>query len=271
MNKSRVVSTAVIGFFVFIFLMLIASGSFITIDAGHKGVLFHKFGNGLNKEKVYGQGFHVIAPWNTMYKYEVRIQEIFETMDVLDSDGLSIHIDLSVRYSLEPGKIGYLHDDIGEDFQRTIIIPEIRSSTRSAIGQYAAEELYSSKRDAIQSEITSQMEAALKKKYILLDNVLIRNIELPVTLREAIERKLEQEQASLEYEYRLEREEKEKQRKKIEAEGIEQYQTIVARSLSDKLLKWQGIEATKELATSTNSKTIVVGGGDGLPLILGGN
>jgi len=269
MNKSRVISTAAVVFFVFMILVFISSGAFITIDPGERGVLFRKFGGGLDKETVYDQGFHVIAPWNTMHVYDVRIKEKFEKMDVLASNGLSIHIDLSVRYKLVPDKIGYMHNDIGKDFSNTIIIPEVRSATRKAVGQYTPEELYSSKRESIQTEIFSSLEKSLQQKYLILDVVLIRAIELPATIKTAIETKLKQEQESQEYEFRLEKESKEKERKKIEAEGIEQYQNIVSRSLSDRLLQWQGIEATKELANSTNAKIVVVGGGkNGLPLIL---
>jgi prohibitin 1 len=272
MNKSRVISTAAIAFFVFMILVFISSGAFITIDSGQKGVLFHKFGDGLNKEKVYDQGFHVIAPWNTMFVYNVRIQEQFEQMDVLASNGLAIHIDLSVRYKVVPEKIGYLHDDIGKEYIPTILIPEVRSATRQAIGRYTPEEIYSTKREAIQAEIISGLDTNLQAKYIVLDAVLIRSIELPDKIKQAIERKLEQEQQSQEYEFRLAKEQKEKERKEIEAQGIKQYQQIVSQSLSEQLLKWQGIEATKELANSPNTKVIVVGSGDsGLPLILGGN
>lgn len=269
MNKSRVISTAAVVFFVFMILVFISSGAFITIEPGERGVLFRKFGGGLDKEHVYDQGFHVIAPWNTMHVYDVRIKEQFEKMDVLASNGLSIHIDLSVRYKLVADKVGYMHNDIGKDYSNTIIIPEVRSATRKAVGQYTPEELYSSKRESIQTEIFTSLEQSLQQKYLVLDVVLIRSIELPATIKTAIETKLKQEQESQEYEFRLAKESKEKDRKKIEAEGIEQYQNIVSRSLSDRLLQWQGIEATKELANSTNAKIVVIGGGkNGLPLIL---
>lgn len=271
MNRSKVVSTAALVFIAFMVLIFVSSGAFITIDAGQKGVLFHKFGQGLDKEKVYQQGFHVIAPWNTMHKYNVRIQEGHEEMDVLASNGLSIYVDLSYRFRLIQDKVGYLHDEIGTKYKEIIIIPEIRSSTRQAIGRYKPEELYSSKRDAIQTEIFESTKQALDNKYLVLDAILIRSVKLPETIKTAIESKLKQEQESQEYAFRIEKEQKEAERKRIEAEGIKEYQNIVSQSLSHSLLKWQGIEATKELANSPNSKVIVVGGNDGLPLILGGN
>lgn len=271
MNKSRVISTAAMVFIGFMLLMLISSGAFKTINSGEKGVVFYKFGDGLDVENVFEQGFHIIAPWNTMHIYNVRKQELTETMDVLANNGLNIRIDLTLRYKPIENKVGYLHNEIGQSYVNTIIIPEIRSSTREVMGNFAPEELYSKKREEVQSQILSRTKEVLIKNFIELDAVLIREIILPEKIKVAIERKLEQEQQSQEYEFRIVKETKEAERKRIEAEGIKQYQNIVSQSLSDRLLKWQGIEATKELANSQNTKVIVVGGGDGgLPLILGG-
>ncbi len=272
MNKSRVISTAALVFAGFLLLVFISSGSFITIQSGEKGVLFYKFGDGLDTENIYGQGFHVIAPWNTMYRYNVRKQELTEEMDVLANNGLSIHIDLTLRYKPIDERIGNLHNQVGQNYENIIIIPEIRSSTREVIGNYSPEDLYSSKREAVQKDIFERTRDVLINNYIELDAVLIRSVQLPDKIKAAVERKLEQEQQSKEYDFRITKETKEAERKKIEAEGIKQYQNIVSQSLSDRLLQWQGIEATKELANSPNAKIVVVGnsGSGGLPLILGG-
>ncbi len=273
MERSRFVPTAVIIFIGVIILFALGSGSFKTIDAGEKGVIFRKFGGGVDTENVFSQGFHIIAPWNTLVAYSVRIKEVdLSGIEVLANNGLSIQIDLTLRYSLKGDKVALLHDRIGQNFQNSIVIPEIRSATREVIGKYSPEELYSAKREIIQKEISAKTETALRDKYIVLDAVRIRNVALPSTIRTAIESKLRQEQESLEYDFRIEKERKEAERRKIEAEGIKEYQNIVSQSLSERLLKWQGIEATKELANSENAKVVVVGSGDnGLPLILGGN
>lgn len=273
MNKSKVVSTAVIVFIGFIVLLTLGSGAFKTIEAGEKGVIFRKFGGGVDTSSVFGQGFHVIAPWNTLVPYSVRVKEIdLKGMEVLANNGLSINLDLTLRYNLLPEKVGVLHDLIGTNYENSIVIPEIRSATREVIGKYAPEELYSGKREGIQMEIASRTRDALAEKYINLDAVRIRNVALPQTIRTAIESKLRAEQESQEYDFRIEKERKEAERKKIEAEGIKEYQNIVSQSLSEQLLRWQGIEATKELSNSQNAKVVIVGSGkDGLPLILGGN
>jgi regulator of protease activity HflC (stomatin/prohibitin superfamily) len=268
MNKQRVITTAAIGFFGFILILLLSSGSFITIHAGQGGILFRTFGKGLVMDKQWGQGFHIVAPWNKMLVYDLRIQERQEEMEVLASNGLEIKIDLSLRYKPVANKIAYLHDQIGTRYPDKIIIPEIRSATRKVIGKYTPEELYSKQRDKIQDEIFSETAQNLTDKYVTLDAILIRSVILPSSIQDAIQRKLEQEQSSAEYEFRLEKESKEAQRKRIEAQGIKDFQDIVAQGISDKLLKWKGIEATQELAKSTNTKIVIVGGADGLPLIL---
>ncbi len=271
MNQAKWITTAIIAFVVLIVILIFSNATFLTIPPGHKGVLFRPFGGGLDKERIYDQGFHVIAPWNTMYVYDVRIQEAFETMEVLSRNGLNIKVDLSYRYQPMPDKIGYLHDEIGPDYHRRIVIPEIRSATREVIGKYLPEELYSTKREAIQDEIFERTQKAVAEKYIILDAVLIREVTLPESLQEAIERKLREEQAALEYEYRLERERKEAERKIIEAKAKAEANRILNASLTENILKDKGIEATLELANSPNAKIVVVGGSDGLPLILNNN
>lgn len=258
-----------LGFLALMFFVILTNTTFLTIDAGEHGVLFKRFGGGLDKEKIYGQGFHVVAPWNRMYIYDTRIQENFEKMEVLSRNGLNIEVELSYRYKPVVDRIGHLHNNIGEFYNDRILMPEIRSATREVIGKYLPEELYSVKREAIQDEIFTQTRDAVLEKDIVLDAVLIRGVVLPQTLQAAIERKLKEEQSSLEYEYRLEKERKEAERKIIEAKAKADANKILSASLTDKILQDKGIEATLELAKSPNSKVVVVGSGDGgLPLIL---
>lgn len=269
MNQKSLTRYLIIGFGVLLLFVVLTNTTFLTIDPGQKGVLFKRFGGGLDKEKVYDQGFHIILPWNKMYIYDVRINESFEKMEVLAKNGLTIGTELSYRYKPMDEKIGYLHDEIGASYLERIIKPEIRSSTREVIGKYLPEELYSTKREAIQDEIFTQTMTAIGEKYLILDAVLIREVTLPTTLQTAIERKLKEEQESLEYEYRLEKQRKESERMIIEANAKAQSNRILSASLSDNILRDKGIDATIELAKSENSKVVIVGGGsDGLPLIL---
>jgi regulator of protease activity HflC (stomatin/prohibitin superfamily) len=254
-----------------IFVVLFGSSMFKTIDPGESGILFKKFAGGLDKETIYGQGFHIIAPWNTLYIYDIKIHETFEKMEVLSKNGLSIKIDLSFRYMPIKEKIGYLHDEIGRNYLERIIKPEIRSVTREVIGNYLPEELYSTKREAIEDEIEALTREKVEAKYLTLDAILIRDVTLPLTLRNGIEKKLVQEQESLEYEFKIDKARKEAERKEIEANGIAKFQKIVNQTITPQLLKWKGVEATLEIAKSNNAKVIVIGNGDGdLPIILGG-
>jgi len=269
MKQNKLFTFGIMAMIGLIILLALSSSIFLTIKAGEKGVLFERFGGGVDKETAYGQGFHVIAPWNNMFIYDVRTNEGLEKMQVLSKNGLQINVELSYRYAPDAGKVGYLHDEIGPNYLNRIIVPEIRSATREVIGKYLPEELYSSKREAIQDEIYQRTKEAITKKHLMLDAILIREVELPETLKAAIERKLKEEQSSLEYEFRLERERKEAERKVIEAQAKADANKILNASLTDKILQDKGIEATLELAKTPNSKVVIIGGGDGgLPLIL---
>ena len=271
MENQGLPKTMVLAIIGLIFVVLFGSSMFVTIEPGENGVLFKKFGGGLDKEMVYGQGFHVIAPWNTMHVYDVRLKDTFEKMEVLSKNGLSIKIDLSFRYQPVADSIGFLHDGIGKNFLESIIKPEIRSVTREVIGNYLPEELYSTKREAIEDEIFELTRENIEAKYIRLDAILIRDVTLPLTLQTAIEQKLKQEQESLEYEFKIDKARKEAERKEIEARGISEFQKIITRTITPQLLKWKGIEATQEIAKSPNAKVVVIGNGEGdLPIILGG-
>ena len=261
--------TALIVGGVIVFLLIGIFKMSITINAGEAGVLFKTFGGGVDTEKTYGEGFHVIAPWNKMIRYEVRQNELLEQMAVLSANGLEITVDLSAWYHPEQANLPKLHQEKGQYYLNRLVKPAVRSATRSVVGRYTPEQIYSSKRDAIQKEIYEETKMILVPQYIQLNEVLVRDITLPTTIKTAIENKLKQEQESLEYEFRLQRELKEAERIRIEAEGKAAANRILNASLSSNILKEKGIAATLELAKSPNSKVVVVGNSDRLPLILG--
>jgi len=254
-----------------IILVVILAKSAVTIDSGEAGVLFKTFGEGVvTDEPPMGEGFHIVAPWNKVYVYEVRQQELFEKMKVLSSNGLEILIDASAWYQPVYNDLGNLHQTLGQNYLERVIMPSIRSAARSVVGRYTPEQLYSSKRDAIQIEIFQETKKILDKQYVQLNEVLVRDVTLPIPIKEAIERKLKQEQESLEYEFRLVTAAKEAEKVIIEAEGKAESNRILSASLTDKILQDKGIDATMKLADSPNSKVIVIGSGDsGLPIILG--
>ncbi|WP_298535217.1 prohibitin family protein [uncultured Algibacter sp.] len=254
-----------------IVLVIILTKSAVTIGSGEAGVLFKTFGEGVVvDEPPMAEGFHIVAPWNKVYVYEVRQQELFEKMKVLSSNGLEIQIDASAWYEPVYSDLGNLHQSLGQNYLQRVIQPAIRSAARSVVGRYTPEQLYSSKRDAIQDEIFAETKKILDKQYVQLNEVLVRDVTLPNTIKEAIERKLRQEQESLEYEFRLVTASKEAEKQRIEAQGKADANKILSASLTDKILQDKGIEATMKLSESSNSKVIVIGSGDsGLPIILG--
>ncbi len=268
-NPTQLRRLIVAGAIVFI-LIIILFKSAVTVSAGQAGVLYKRFGGGVDTEQTFGEGFHIIAPWNKLYIYEVRQKEVLETMKVLSSNGLDIELEASAWYKPDYAKLAVLHQDIGESYLERIVQPTMRSAARSVIGRYTPEQIYSSKRDAIQEEIFAETKTVLAEKNIILDRVLVRDVTLPATIKTAIERKLKQEQEALEYEFRLQKASKEAERIRIEAQGKADANKILNASLTPNILREKGIEATLKLAKSNNSKVVVVGSGkDGLPLILG--
>jgi prohibitin 1 len=271
MNNNFKLSGGLIAFgAIALFVLIILFKSAVTIDSGQAGVLYRPLSDGVQTDRTYDEGFHIIAPWNTMFIYEVRQQEVTESMAVLSSNGLDIRLDATLWFQPSFSELGLLHKEKGEKYIQRIIMPAMRSATRSVVGRYTPEQIYSSKRDAIQTEIFEETKAILDNQYVQLNNVLVRDVKLPETIRTAIETKLKYEQESLEYEFKLTTARKEAERQRIESEGKAKANEILSASLTDKILKEKGIEATLKLSESPNSKVIVIGSGDGgLPIILG--
>jgi regulator of protease activity HflC (stomatin/prohibitin superfamily) len=270
MDKLSKVGLPVIILVMFGFIVLMKSA--VNIGYGEAGVLFKTFGGGVvTDEAPLGEGFHIIAPWNKVYLYNVKQQEVFESqMQVLSSNGLEISLDVSVLYQPKADELGLLHQTKGSNYLDIVIVPNIRAVARSVVGRYTPEQLYSTKRDAIESEIYDELKKGVEKQYVQINDVLVRDVTLPNTIKQAIERKLSQEQMSLEYEFKLESARKEAEKVRIDAQGKADANRILNSSLTTNILRDKGIEATTKLSESPNSKVIVIGSGkDGLPIILG--
>lgn len=271
-NVTRAITRAGILGSVVLIIMLMAAGCMTTtIDSGEAGVRFSIFG-GTDKETTYGEGLNIHPPWIDVIRYDMRVQEVEETMNVLSSNGLEIGVEVSIRWRPVSNELPELHVTFGPAYYQRLVQPELRSVMREVVGQYAPEELYSTKRAELQEQVFSNVQSRIAGSHVELNAILIREVTLPDQIRTAIETKLKREQESLEYEFRLQIASQEAERLKIEAQGQAEYQQIITESLSPQFLRFKGIEATQQLANSPNSKTVVVGGGgDGLPLILGGN
>ena len=256
-----------------LFLFLFGKNMFIILQPTERGVVWEKYtSGGLDVENVRGEGLNIIAPWNDMFKFDIAEQQIEETMDVLSQDGLSINIDVSLRFRPKPDEIGYLYNAFKQNYISNLVRPELRSAVRSSIGKYTPEELYASKRQEIETEIQEKTREILNRNHIELKALLFRSIKLPETIKSSIEEKLTADQEAQKYSYLIEREKKEAERRRIDAEGKAAANRILSESLTDKILREKGILATEELAKSGNAKVIVIGSGaDGLPIILGNN
>jgi regulator of protease activity HflC (stomatin/prohibitin superfamily) len=242
---------------------------FITIDSGEAGVLYKRFGGGTVTEYVYPEGFRIVAPWDKMHIYNVRIQTVLHDFRVLTNKGLPITLTLAIRFRPEYEMVGLLHKNVGPDYVNTIIIPQIESVLRKQIGQYNPEEIYVNREGFLDKIILQALEEA-GQKYVIVDDVIIRTVQLPEQIRTAIDDKLVQEQLYKAYVFRLDKEKEEAKRKLIEAQGIRDYQDIISKTLNEQLIKWQGVQATLSLAESENAKIVIIGAGkDGLPIILG--
>jgi prohibitin 2 len=273
--------------------VVLAPHVLVTVPSGFVGVLWKRFGGGtvLDPRQLRDEGMRFILPWNKLFLYDLRLQSATETYNAISRDGISLTASINIRYRLKRESIPQLHQSIGPDYVEALVIPEIGNRMREVISEYTAEDVYSTKRTEIQDKIRKRAESMLGEKmleggvseeqenapyrvplYAMLNliDTLILGIELPAAVVTAINRKIEQYYISEEYKFRVAREIRESERKKIEAEGISEFQRIVSKGISDSYLRWRGIEATLQLAQSSNSKIVIVGSGkDGLPIILG--
>jgi prohibitin 2 len=258
-----------------------------TVPSGHVGVLWKRFAGGtvLNPRELKDEGLHFILPWDELFLYDLRVQSVTDTYNAISSDGVSLGATMNIRFRLKHDSIPALHQVIGPDYIK-LLGPGIASQMREVIAQYTAEQVYSTARQEIQEKIRERTVERMGDKMmegesqaasysvamrdtIILYDTLLYGIELPAAVALAINRKTEQYYISEEYKFRVEREKRESERKKIEAEGIREFQTIVSQGISPSYLRWRGIEATLQLSQSTNSKVVIIGGKDGLPIILG--
>ncbi|MDG3442748.1 prohibitin family protein [Nitrospirillum amazonense] len=270
--------------------LALAPAVVVAVPAGSVGVLWHRFGNGTVTDHVLEEGTHVIAPWDQIYIYDSRLQTLTRTYPAVAANGLTMEVEMSVRFRINPHAAGLVHKLAGPDYADTLVRPKIASLLYEFVSQHSPEEFYSLNRAEIQAyllkrdreefplptretapdtlTLEEQMASGHGPALVRVEDILISSVTLPDSVRAAIERKAEQQQIMQEYDFRLAREAKERDRKRIEAEGIRDFQATVANTITPEYLRLRGIEATSAFATSPNAKTIIIGGRDGLPVIL---
>ena len=241
---------------------------FTVIPAGHVGVVDF-FGN--VSENTLKSGINLVNPLANIIKMSVKTQEIKEAMDVPSKEGLTVQLEISALFHLNPEKAAEVYKSVGPNYSSIILEPQFRSVSRGVTAGFDAKALYTSEREVLAQHITEQLQAIVASRGITIEATPLRRVGLPAGLSESIEQKLQAEQVSQRMEFVLTKEKQEADRKRIEAQGIADFQAIVAKNISPELLRWKGIEATEKLANSQNAKVVIIGSGkDGLPLILGG-
>lgn len=242
---------------------------FTVIPAGTVGVVDFL---GSVSDNTLKAGVNVVNPAARVIKFNIKTQEIKEVMNVPSKEGLSVQLEISLMYKLNPDKANEIYKTIGANYREVILLPQFRSVVRGVTARYEAKALYTASREKLAGEIISDLAKLVAPRGITIEEAPLRQIALPARLTKSIEEKLQAEQESQRMAFILKKEEQEAERKRIEAKGIKDFQSIVSEGINDQLLRWKGIEATEKLANSPNSKVVVIGSGkDGLPLILGGN
>ena len=250
-----------------------------TVPPGHVGVHWKRFAGGAQTapEDVRQSGVQLIFPWDRLYMYDARVQRIERAVEGITIDGLDVTVNVVSRFLIVPDHAGILHQTVGENYVNVLLEPALRAIVLSFISENKAENLYSEDRAMVEARILAELRGALEDVenaqsfdglYLTVEDVRLEQITLPEFVRDAIRRKEQLRQVAESYEFRLRIESQERERKRIEAEGIRTFQEIVSPGITQSFLRWRGIEATLKLSQSNNAKVVVIGGEDGLPLIL---
>ncbi len=249
-------------------LLIGVSCSVTTIPTGHVGVLT-LFGRVTGEQLP--EGIHLINPLKAVTKFTVRTQEEKEVAEVPSGEGLLMHLETSLLYRLDPQRARDVYQKIGPDYLEVVVAPNLRSVMRAVTAAHTANALYSEARESVAYQMLAEMRKAVEPRGIVIENVLLRDIKLPATLKAAIEAKQQADQEAQRMNFVLQKERQEAERKRIEAQGISDFQRIVTQGISPQLLDWKGIEATMEIAKSSNAKVVVIGNTkNGLPVIFSG-
>jgi regulator of protease activity HflC (stomatin/prohibitin superfamily) len=240
-----------------------------TVPAGHVGIQ-NLFGS--VKDETLPPGLHFVNPLMKVERMSVQTREIKEVMDTPSSEGLVVHLEVSVLFHLDPAKAVEVYKTVGREYESVLVEPNVRSAVREVTSSYQAKALYSAEREKMSTDIDRYVVKAVEPRGVKVETVLLRSVRLPPKLQASIEEKLSAEQDAARMEFVLMKEKQDAERRKIEGEGIATFQRIVSDGINENLLRWKGIEATLEISKSPNAKVIIIGSGkEGLPIILGGD
>jgi len=247
-------------------VIIVAMASTTSIPTGNVGVLT-LFGRVTGE--TLPEGIHVVNPLKSVQKLSVQTQSLKESANVPSNEGLILALDTSLLFRLDKDKAAYVYQSVGENYVEKIVEPTLRAAIRASTSAHTANALYTNARELVQQQIQDELKKQLDPRGVIVENVLLRDVQLPATLKGSIEAKQQAEQDALRMNFTLQKEKQEAERKRIEAQGIADFQKIVATGISAQLLEWKGIEATEKLALSTNAKVVIIGNPkNGLPLVL---
>src|SRR2546421_2905795 len=249
---------------VLVVILLMASTT--SIPTGNVGVLT-LFGRVTGE--TLPEGIHLVNPLKSVQKLSVQTQSVKESANVPSNEGLILALDTSLLFRLDKTKAAYVFQTVGENYAEKIVEPTLRAAIRASTSAHSANALYTNARELVQQQIQDELTAQLAPRGVIVENVLLRDVQLPAMLKGSIEAKQQAEQDALRMSFILQKEKQEAERKRIEAQGIADFQKIVAQGISPQLLEWKGIEATEKLAASSNAKVVIIGNAkNGLPLVL---
>jgi regulator of protease activity HflC (stomatin/prohibitin superfamily) len=253
-----------IGILLLVIILLLASTT--SIPTGNVGVLT-LFGRVTGE--TLPEGIHLVNPLKSVQKLSVQTQSVKESANVPSNEGLILALDTSLLFRLDKDKAAFVYQTVGDNYAEKIVEPTLRAAIRASTSAHSANALYTNARELVQQQIQDELKAQLAPRGVIVENVLLRDVQLPAMLKGSIEAKQQAEQDALRMSFILQKEKQEAERKRIEAQGIADFQKIVATGISPQLLEWKGIEATEKLAASSNAKVVIIGNPkNGLPLVL---
>ncbi len=249
---------------VVVITLLMASTT--SIPTGNVGVLT-LFGRVTGE--TLREGIHLVNPLKSVQKLSIQTQSVKESANVPSNEGLILALDTSLLFRLDKDKAAFVFQTVGDNYAEKIVEPTLRAAIRASTSAHSANALYTNARELVQQQIQDELTAQLAPRGVIVENVLLRDVQLPAMLKGSIEAKQQAEQDALRMSFILQKEKQEAERKRIEAQGIADFQRIVATGISAQLLEWKGIEATEKLAASSNAKVVIIGNPkNGLPLVL---
>jgi prohibitin 1 len=251
---------------ILVVVIIVVMASTTSIPTGNVGVLT-LFGRVTGE--TLPEGIHLVNPLKSVQKLSVQTQSVKESANVPSNEGLILALDTSLLFRLDKDKAAFVYQTVGDNYAEKIVEPTLRAAIRASTSAHSANALYTNARELVQQQIQDELKSQLAPRGVIVENVLLRDVQLPAMLKGSIEAKQQAEQDALRMSFILQKEKQEAERKRIEAQGIADFQKIVATGISPQLLEWKGIEATEKLATSANAKVVIIGNPkNGLPLVL---